>query len=71
MEIEQKRKNDIYDNPFISNHNSLDDLYNDINDSDENVKFVKDKKNNPKKNEIIDLNDNIDENKNFIGKKRQ
>ena len=71
MEIEQKRKNDIYDNPFISNHNSLDDLYNDINDSDENVKIVKDKKNNPKKNEIIDLNDNIDENKNFIGKKRQ
>ncbi len=71
MEIEQKRGNVIYDNAFIPNHNSLDDLYNDINDSDDIGKILKDKNNYTKKKEIIDLNDNVDENNIYIGKKKR
>ena len=71
MEIEQRRKNVMYGNSYISNLNSLDDLYNDINDTDDNIKIFKDKNNNTKKREIIDLDDNVCENNSFIGKKRQ
>ena len=71
MEIEQRRKNVMYGNSYISNLNSLDDLYNDINDSDDNGKILKDKNNYTKKKEIIDLNDYVDENNIYIGKKKR